>query len=262
MAKSNINTGMRTGRIADGLGPAAAGLVAIVLLLTLGLTESFVPTPSTSFVLPLCTTAQHCVLRSRVPCAAARPHALQWLAAVVSNGPSGGFNARDFIPLQLIGADVGRQQKRKPSATNPDDCASIFLGPTLQLGEGGNVDLKSRLDFTDGTTASGLRRAVPIPITSELDRDLVACLRGYEALDPKRVPGRQINLLERGQAFIKTQCLHEQLPLSKDERRAATQRILNTPNKLFPKTPLDVALALWKEAKVEFLTSSVYLIGR
>jgi len=136
----------------------------------------------------------------------------------------------------FAGASVGRTRVGGSARDiNPDDFASIFLGPTLQLDEGGNLNLKSRLDFTDGKTASGLRRAVPIPITSENDNDLLACLRGYEALDLKRVPGQKLNLLERVQSFIKTRSLHDALPLSPDERRAAIQRIHETPREQFPK---------------------------
>jgi hypothetical protein len=142
-------------------------------------------------------------------------------ADIFSDGPPGGFNKRDFVALQLIGADVGRQQAK---GDTPDDCACIFLAPTLQMDENG-VDLKSRLDFTDSTTSSGMQRAVPIPITSEVDRELIACLRGYSVLDSKRVPGRALGILERGQSFIKTRCLYDKLIPLQDQRRAAVQRI-------------------------------------
>ena len=105
--------------------------------------------------------------------------AVRCSAAESTSGPVGGFNTRDFVALQLIGADVGRKQPRQSAGDNPDDCPTIFLGPTLQLDEGGNVNLKSRLDVSDGTTASGMRRAVPIPITSQIECELLACLRGY-----------------------------------------------------------------------------------
>ena len=206
----------------------------------------------TTFKPPFEVPALRCQYHARVPARARPPRRLPALAALraSADGPPGGFNSRDFIAVQLIGADAGRQggASRRGESRNPDDCPSIFLGPTLQIDDEGNVDLKSRLDFTDSTTASGMRRAVPIPMSSDAERELVACLRGYEALDPSRVPGRVLNLLERGQAFIKTRSLHEGLPLSPDERRAAIQRIQQMPNAQFPKTPLDVALALWREA--------------
>ena len=162
-------------------------------------------------------------------------------------GPAGGFDARNFIALQLIGANRGKPSGK--ASDNPDDCACIFLGPTLQLDESGSVNLKSRLDLTDGTTAAGARRGVPIPLASEAERELLACLRGYGALDPKRVPGRTLGLLERSQAFVKSRCLHDQLPLLPEERRGAIQRIQQTPNAQWPKTALDVALAMWREAE-------------
>jgi hypothetical protein len=136
----------------------------------------------------------------------------------------------------------------------------LAAGPTLQLDQGGGVNLKSRLDVTDGTTASGARRGVPIPIVSALEREMLACLRGYEELDPNRVRGRTLGVLElsllgqQSQAFIKTRCLHEHLPMTPDDRRLAIQRIQHkssvqgraaTPLD----TPLDVALAMWKEAQ-------------
>jgi len=122
------------------------------------------------------------------------------------------------------------------------------------------VNLKSRLDVTDGTTASGARRGVPIPIVSALERELLACLRGYEALDPSRVRGRTLGVLElsllgqQSRAFIKTRCLHQLLPMTPEERRAAIQRIqLKSSAKGRAETPLDtpldVALAMWKEAQ-------------
>ena len=158
------------------------------------------------------------------------------------DGPPGGFNKRDFIALQLIGADVGRQQAR---GDTPDDCACIFLAPTLQMDENG-VDLKSRLDYTDSTTSSGMQRAVPIPITSEVDRELVACLRGYNSLDSKRVPGRALGILERSQSFIKTRCLYDNLIPLQDQRRAAIQRIQVFRALIFPGLQRDRGLTFWR----------------
>jgi hypothetical protein len=136
----------------------------------------------------------------------------------------------------------------------------LAAGPTLQLDQGGGVNLKSRLDVTDGNTASGARRGVPIPIVSALEREMLACLRGYEKLDPNRVRGRTLGVLElsllgqQSQAFIKTRCLHEHLPMTPEERRVAIQRIQQTSSvqgrAATPlDTPLDVALAMWKEAQ-------------
>jgi hypothetical protein len=51
-------------------------------------------------------------------------------------------------------------------------------------------------------TATGMQRAVPLPLTSDVDRELCSCLRGYDALDSTRVPGRVLSGLQRGQAFL------------------------------------------------------------
>lgn len=56
-------------------------------------------------------------------------------------------------------------------------------------------------------------------------------------------------MLERSQAFVKSRCLHDQLPLSPEERRAAIQRIQQASNAQWPKSALDVALAMWREAE-------------
>ena len=138
--------------------------------------------PFLSVSLRLCTTTNtNQPLRSSSLPAPRHVHrqAVRCSVAESASGPVGGFNTRDFVALQLIGADVGRKQPRQSAGDNPDDCPTIFLGPTLQLDEGGNVNLKSRLDVSDGTTASGMRRAVPIPITSQIECELLACLRGY-----------------------------------------------------------------------------------
>ena len=153
--------------------------------------------------------------------------------------------------LQLIGANTGRRAGGKTpwGSTSPDDCASLFLGPTLRLaGLSADGGSESRLDYVDGMTATGMQRAVPLPLTSDVDRELCSCLRGYDALDSTRVPGRVLSGLQRGQAFLKTRPLHESLPMSEEQRRAAIQRLQSLPFSEFPPTALDAALALWTDA--------------
>lgn len=151
-----------------------------------------------------------------------------------------GFNTNNYIALQLIGADpVGEQ-----------GCPFAFLGPTVVFDEdNGGFDLGSRLASVDGTDAQGLRKAIPVPLAAPGEKDLIGCLRSYEALTTKRVPGRQLSLLEKSQAAAATSPLYEELPFGSEgpfSRREVVSAALAGSGPF--ETALDVVSAIWKES--------------
>lgn len=168
------------------------------------------------------------------------------------------FVERDFVAVQLLGAQRGSRERE----------AQMFLGPTLSFEDDGRLNMKSNLDFIDGSAnQAGVRRAVPIPLSDE-ERQLVGSLRSFGELAPGgaagQVRGRQLSGLDTGRSVLLTRPLHEALPFGEAgdiaARREALLRVSRAtthPNwggegaEFF--SALDVASRVWSEAGCELL---------